>query len=177
MSDDQSKRALMLLHAPELSREVVAVAAQLGDRGREVLRDAALGKQKNLTQKQRAHALDLLVRTGDLEDQELQKLASGKSATVRRHALLALQGRGRADLLLDTLRHEDFDRSDQAIVLSALARVGRADQVKETLGWAAESEDVDLRNLAAAAIRAMRRRTPSDDLDDLDLLTRAPDLL
>jgi len=176
MDDEQAKRALMLLSAPELSREVVAMATQLGDEGREALRAAALGKQKGMTQKERAHAVDLLVLTGDLEDDELQKLASGKSATVRRHALIALQGRGRTDMLLDTLRHADFDRSDQAMVLSALSRIGRADQVKETLAWASGVEDIDLRDLAADAIRAMRQRTAQDDLDDLDLLTRAPDL-
>jgi hypothetical protein len=167
---DEGKRALMLLNAPEINTEVVALVRRLGDEGRKTLQAAAAGKRQELTQKQRAHAVELLALVGEIEDTDLQKLAAEEAASVRRHALLALQDRGRADLLAGALGQKALDDADHAIVLQALAGVGGEEQVKETLAWAQKSENIELRDLAAAAIRSMRRRKSAVDVDNIDLL-------
>ena len=173
MNDDNAKRARMLLSAPEIDDEVVALMNDLGPEGAKAVFAAARDKEKALPAKERAHAVELLARAGEIEDTDLHKLAADSAPTVRRHALLALQDRRRTDLLLESLQHKELDATDHAIVLQALARIGNVAQVKGTLEWAVELTDPDIRNLAATALRTMRNRPEADDdIDDLDRLVQ-----
>jgi len=179
MKDDTAERALMLLSAPEIDGEVVAQARLLGSNGAEILRAVATGAQQtDVSPKQRGHAVEILARTGDLEDTDLRDLAGDPAPSVRRHALLALQDRGRADVLLESLQEKGLEHADQALILRALARVGDESDVQETLDWATQQTDLDIRDQAAIALRAMRRRKPQvaeiDDLDQLGVELRGP---